>query len=129
MLTFLGIVFFYIINFQNFLKNNNFFRTLFYSNGNSSIAEDVLLEDMCEIASIGIIYIIIYLKYIYKKVYNIIIYNIEYDGDATVMNTNEKNKMLNRLSKNQKTEQYFRDEKALSQFFDNRYYTLIILAY
>ena len=84
---------------------------------------------MCEIASIGILYIIIYVKYIYKKAYNIIIYDIEYDGDATVMNTNEKNKMLNRLSKNQKTEQYFRDEKALSQFFDNRYYTLIILAY
>lgn len=63
---------------------------------NSVIAEDVLLEDMCEMA------------------------DIEYEGDATNMNSKDKNKMLTRLSKNPQTEQYFKDEKSLSTFFDNR---------
>ena len=45
---------------------------------------DALLEDMCEIAQ------------------------EEYDGDATSMDEKGKIKMLNRLSKNQKTEQYFK---------------------
>jgi hypothetical protein len=66
------------------------------NSGAQSIVEDVLLEDMCEIA------------------------DIEYEGDPTQMNIKDKNKMLTRLSKNPQTEQYFRDEKALSQFFDNR---------
>ena len=47
--------------------------------------------------------------------------DIEYEGDPTQMKIKDKNKMLTRLSKNPQTEQYFRDEKALSQFFDNRY--------
>ena len=52
---------------------------------------DALLEDMCEIAQ------------------------EEYDGDATSMDEKGKIKMLNKLSKNQKTEQYFKQSsKSLS---------------
>lgn len=61
-----------------------------------SIKEDALLEDMCELA------------------------DIEYEGDPTKMNKTDKTKMLKRLSKAPKTEGYFKSDKALNQFYENR---------
>ena len=61
-----------------------------------SIKEDALLEDMCELA------------------------DIEYEGDATKMSNMEKSNMLKRLSKQPKTENYFKSERALSEFYENR---------
>ena len=61
-----------------------------------SIKEDALLEDMCELA------------------------DIEYEGDATKMSNMEKSNMLKRLSKQPQTESYFKSERALSEFYENR---------
>jgi vacuolar-type H+-ATPase subunit I/STV1 len=62
----------------------------------SAIIEDALLEDMCEMA------------------------NEEYEGDATRMNDKGKIKMLKKLSKNHKTEEYFKTENDLAQFMENK---------
>lgn len=61
-----------------------------------SIKEDALLEDMCELA------------------------DIEYEGDPTKMSRNDKSKMLKRLSKAPQTEGYFKSERALTQFYENK---------
>jgi len=58
----------------------------------SSIAEDALLEDMCQLA------------------------DMEFDGDATSMTDRAKNKMLKRLSRAPQTENLFKSERALSEF-------------
>jgi len=58
----------------------------------SSIAEDALLEDMCQLA------------------------DMEFDGDATSMTDRAKSKMLKRLSKAPQTENLFKSERALSEF-------------
>jgi len=65
-----------------------------------AIKEDALLEDMCELA------------------------DIEYEGDPTKMNKTDKTKMLKRLSKAPKTEGYFKSDKALNQFYENRHLNL-----
>lgn len=63
---------------------------------NGAIQEDALLEDMCELAG------------------------TEFDGDATQMTNRDKNHMLKRLSKAPKTEQYFKSERAFSEFVNSR---------
>jgi len=65
-----------------------------------SIKEDALLEDMCELA------------------------DIEYEGDPTKMSRNDKSKMLKRLSKAPQTEGYFKSERALTQFYENKHLNL-----
>ena len=46
--------------------------------------------------------------------------NEEYEGDATRMNDKGKIKMLKKLSKNHKTEEYFKTENDLAQFMENK---------
>ena len=77
-------------NKKGYINPNHNGRT---KTSNSTIIEDSLLEDMCELA------------------------NEEFDGE---MNEKGKAKMLNKLSKNQKTEQYFRTKNDLDEFMENK---------
>jgi len=61
-----------------------------------AIEEDPLLEDMCEIAG------------------------MEADRDAERITERDKQKLLSKLSTNQATEKYFRNEQAFSNFVDNQ---------
>lgn len=61
-----------------------------------SIQEDSILEDMCELAE------------------------VEFDGDPETMSAKDKSKLLKRLSKNPQTEQYFKSERALSHFIEQK---------
>jgi len=61
-----------------------------------AIEEDPLLEDMCEIAG------------------------MEADRDAERITQRDKQKLLSKLSVNQATEKYFRNEQAFSNFVDNQ---------
>merc|ERR1712147_438176 len=60
------------------------------------MGEDPLLEDMCEIAG------------------------LEADRDAERITQRDKQKLLSKLSTNQATEKYFRNEQAFSNFVDNQ---------
>jgi len=45
---------------------------------------------------------------------------VEFDGDPESMTLKDKSKLLKRLSKNPQTEQYFRNERALSEFIETK---------